>query len=80
MENRLALRCARGSPLEGFEPWRGASKKFAMAPPFMLWRALEVETAVGEEAVARSGGDVLVRCLAILFPTRRRMITGAALL
>ena len=46
----------------------------------MLWRALEVETAVGEEAVARSGGAVLVRCLAILLPTRRRMIIGAALL
>ena len=67
------------SVLEGYNPGGGASKNLAMAPPFIAWRVLWVVAAEWEEE-ARSGGDVLVRCLAILFPTRRRMIIGAALL
>ena len=80
LENILALRGVRRSLPDRSEPGNSARKKLAVAPPFMLSRALWVDAAEREEAVARGGGDVLVQCLAILFPTRRRMFSRAVLL
>ena len=77
VENCLALRCARGFLLVRSKPGRGASENWAMAPPFMAWRALSWNAAEREEMVARGGGSVLVLCLAILSPTRRRIFFGA---
>ena len=68
------------SVLGRYNPGGGASKNLAMAPPFMAWRVLWVVAAEREEVEARGGGSVLVLCLAILSPTRRRIFIGAVLL